>query len=423
MRFFGLFLIVVLVGCGGSDSNQGSHLFPYQTTSAYSANLVDCSQAYRNNKSCYINALPPLNLTSSSVTVEQIMSRVVVSHSWMGVRFEEILRGSPQELLDLFAPITAIVISDDIRPAFYHPLTGAIYLDPIYLWTNEAEFNTIDLTPDYRDGFGDELQFVRVWRYLDSNNNLIPLYEDEYGGNRSISTIKSSMIWLLFHELAHANDHLPPNVRTQINASNDEQAFYELIEENLTQQHAVQSQLVSTYPLTSQMMNALAKVLFGGETATSQQKSFSGAEVGAEFVTDTASDAYAYRSDAEDLAMLFEEVLMAYSLGTKRDLAFLKRVKNGSCNDHTIEWGQRGRIGHSAVKERAKFVVSRLLPAQATSINAYLNQLNEPESLPLGKGWCESRQPAQGRVPLRSIPSASLKEEKQFHYFKQHRMH
>ena len=73
------------------------------------------------------------------------MERVVVSHDWMGVRFEQLMRRMPTDLVELFAPVTAIVIGSDVRPSFYSSFRGTINLDPGFLWMSVPEKQTISV--------------------------------------------------------------------------------------------------------------------------------------------------------------------------------------------------------------------------------------------------------------------------------------
>jgi len=55
------------------------------------------------------------------VTVDDIMQRVVVTHDWMAVRMEEMLYRMPADLVQLFAPVTVIIIGSEVRPSSFTP--------------------------------------------------------------------------------------------------------------------------------------------------------------------------------------------------------------------------------------------------------------------------------------------------------------
>ena len=115
-------------------------------------------------------------------TVDDIMKKVIVSHDWMGSQFEKFLQDYDEfdDFKNLLRAVTAVVISYDIRPSFYNPTTGAIYLDPDDLWETPAQRDTINSAPDYRSGFGSELQFEMPWRYVKDNDYAYFYYPSRY---------------------------------------------------------------------------------------------------------------------------------------------------------------------------------------------------------------------------------------------------
>ena len=82
-----------------------------------------------------------------------------------------------------------------------------------------------------------------------------------------------------------------------------------------------------------------------------------------EFEFDGAADYYAYSSQAEDVAMLFEAFMMHKEYQATSDIAFLVEptVSDPNCDDYKIGWGQRDRLADSFVKARAKQVAERIL--------------------------------------------------------------
>ncbi|MCB1647812.1 MAG: hypothetical protein KDI36_20300, partial [Pseudomonadales bacterium] len=128
--------------------------------------MLDCTILVTEQTLCSFNDLPLLGMTHSDPTIDDIMARVLVSHDWMAVRFREVLQEMPPEVRLITRGITAIVISHDIRPSFYWQGTGAIYLDPSRLWLSQAEFDTIDTTPDFRADLGNVFQFTMPGRYV-----------------------------------------------------------------------------------------------------------------------------------------------------------------------------------------------------------------------------------------------------------------
>jgi hypothetical protein len=65
---------------------------------------------------CKLATLPLIGQAEPEPTVEDVLARTVVSHAWMGRRFEQVLRALPARLLKLFRSTTAVVIGADFRP-------------------------------------------------------------------------------------------------------------------------------------------------------------------------------------------------------------------------------------------------------------------------------------------------------------------
>ena len=155
------FGIVLTVGCAdGGDVDDFADLEPYLENGPYADLLVGCVNIEFADESCPFGELPLLGMEAPAPDVDDVMDRVVVSDGWMGVRFQQALQTLEPDILLLLRSVTAIVIDDDINPSFYWRATGAIYLDPYYLWTTNAEKATVSKEEDYRASFGDDLNFV-----------------------------------------------------------------------------------------------------------------------------------------------------------------------------------------------------------------------------------------------------------------------
>ena len=148
---------------------------------------------------------------TTTPSVDDIMDRVIVSHQWMGDQFKKFLENYDfnDDFKNLLRATTAIVISYDIRPSFYNPTSAAIYLDPSDLWETPEQRDTINQAPDYRAGFGAELQFEMPWRYVKNNDYAYFYYPIRLRLSRSLADAEYSFASLLYHELAHANDYFP----------------------------------------------------------------------------------------------------------------------------------------------------------------------------------------------------------------------
>lgn len=405
-----LLVALTLTACGGSgqstrlsaripepDPKPASEMKPARPQSSYAAVLAECAFVYERggandvSSACDMERLPLLGQETQQINTESVLSRTLVSHAWMALRFEQLLEQLPADLVQLFQGVTAVVIGADIRPSYYWSATGAIYLDPARLWLLESEKNTISQAPDFRSEFDRELNFTALSRYV--KNDAYAWRSYSLGGpetERPLSAIVYPMSALLFHELAHANDFIPPAKLNQIDRSQTVlEAAVELERDNIS------AQLWSAYPLNSELLFGLADVMYRGETASAHQKALSPEEVGLAFEADSANDSYAYTSSAEDTAMLFEEVMMRYHFDIERDIAFTDRPTDesqASCNDYVVRWGRRGWGGDPEVSARIELILPLFL--DHNQFDVYLDALDQPNSLTPGLGWCANLSPA-----------------------------
>ena len=315
----------------------------------------------------------------------------------------------PQDIFLLFRGVTAVVIGADIRPSHYRSDTGAIYLDPADLWLNASERDTISKVADYRSGFSNGLAFRSLWRYVQGKANAYAYFPlDGPISSRSINDIVRPMAELLFHELAHANDFMPPAYVAQVNAQLTPAAAIDS-----TASQRISSGLTAQIPLNSQMQYGLAQVMFLGVKATDVQKQLLPEQVGLDFSVDGASDSYNYSSQYEDTAMLFEEVMMKYHYNVDRELAFTDAppATGATCASYVVRWGVRNRIGNPLVKSRAQIIVQKILGASDTS--AYFAALPEPRSMLTGVDWCTnltsmSREGGMQKMSFEPLPERDL---------------
>lgn len=410
-----LLLSAILVACGGGDSNDGVEgglegspsgssgvpgLSPFDLpavglsdpetlrvadeTSPYADVLVDCIAPESEDDLCTLETLPVIALETTNPTVEDIMARTVVSHDWMALRFRRVLVRLPQELLDLFSATTAVVIAADIRPAYYTTATAAVYLDPQFLWTTVEEKNTIDKSSDSRSGFGEALSFTPLWRYVQGSG-----YAWEYDSLEGVATRNTGetvlqMAALLFHELAHANDLIPPSLIGTVSTSLTTLEAAEQLEAS-----GVSVGLDASQPLTSALWMELGGVLYRGEPVTEDLQNVTAAEAGLEFEIDGASEPYAYATIYEDTAMLFEEVMMKHHFDIDREVAmteFTDSSDREACNFYAIRWGMRNRVADPLVESRARYVVEAIL--QRNDVSAYFAKFNGARRLTNDRDWC-----------------------------------
>ena len=422
--------LLMLIACGsGGGSNPSpdiddtpsssddpfspdySNLKPYIGDSPYADALAGCVAVESESESCTIEQLPPIGLNHPAPTVEDIMDHVVVSHDWMGRRLEDLLYAMPADIMLMFRATTAIVIDDDIRPAHYRALTGAIYIDPAFLWLSNEEKATISQHQDFRSDFGNDLQFKRRWRYVINNRyawESFPLTGNE---ERTLEDTLISTSWLFYHELAHANDCLPPNEQETLNQTI---SFYLNYVEISSNQRCVHDQLVAQSPLTSSIWYQLATVLYHGDDSTSEQRALTPIQVGQEFESDIAHDTYSYSSVWEDTAMAFEAILMKLNFNADRDMVIVPYYDEFSCEAALVKWGQRGRLGDPNLITRAQFVVSQMLPE--LDLTEFYADQPLPTEIPSDISYCSLD--LSGNIELSSADHKLIteREKKQEYY-------
>lgn len=347
---------------------------PYMKASKYAPVLTDCvmSNSLNAESACTLKTLPFIGSESMNPTVEQIMSRVVVSHDWMGKNFENFLRNYDKndDFKRLLRSTTAIVISENVRPSFYWGGTGTIYLDPDYLWMTPQERDDIPEMADYRSSYSNGVNYIEFYDYEKNGESV--LYADEYSPDinlrqsRSLDTLAMPLASLLYHELSHANDYMPITAINSLTAGQMMGTAYDAMP-----QVQVSTRLGQQYPLSDNRLKGLAQVEFGGEKPTALQSSYSPAQVGDWFFADKGTDMYNFYNSAEDLAMTFEESMMLSRFGVNRYFMFM--TPKTASTPFSVARGYKNWISAPAVKSRAEFVVNNILPEALAVVNQKLS--------------------------------------------------
>jgi|GEM_PF-426297 len=377
---------------GLADQVQAANLRPHSRVSPWAEVLATCVSANNPFDVCTLEELPFLGSITDEPSIPDIMQRTVVSHAWMGMRFAQVLQQMPREMLKLFRGVTAVVISADVRPAFYITSSGAIYLDAQDLWLTPAERATIDWEADYRSGFGSALNVISAEFYIQGNQPAwYYSYEYEEWETRRLDEIVWPMANLLAHELAHANDAMPPALLPMLSPQ----------ETPLDATFRVSRQtpsnlLAAIYPLRSELLLELGEVLFLGRPASSLMLSLTPQDVGLAFEADDASALYSYSTQFEDTAMLVEEVLTRYYFGLDRIVSFLDvpASLDPDCEEFTLRWGVRNRVASPSVRARAELILGDILGED--DISRYLNSVPATRDLRRGIGLCESLEQLPG---------------------------
>ncbi len=378
-----------------------SRVHPYRDASPYAGVLVRCvydaalQSGGAGKNLCPLSQLPLLHQEDGGAvpTIEQVMDRVLVSHDWMGDVFARFLASDDVngDIRRLLNGVTAIVLGAHIRPSVYSPGTGAIYLDADRFWLTPAQRDVIDEAPDVRIDFARDLNYGTLWRYAVNDASIFLPFPAGSRVSRDLSYLQYEANWLLYHELAHGADFIAPAVRGALDSA---LSAWDNAAPRYASGQLPSDRLQASMPLTSQPMFELARVKFWGVTADANQRAFTPADVTGFFLTDGATDDYAYSVSAlgatprEDAALLFEEFMMVRDLGARRDFAISTRILPDSTSKTVIvNWGQRGRIGDPAVKPRAQQIVAALAPWIAADEVA---ALAAPIPMRAGASWADN---------------------------------
>ncbi|MFO6423371.1 hypothetical protein [Motilimonas sp. KMU-193] len=404
--------LLLLNGCGGGsldlsgkpDDGGGSNppevpadsLVLARSNSPYADKLIPCVLGLQANNACSLNELNFIYQANPNPTVEDIMNRVVVSDQWMAKRFEDMLKQSnmPNTMLPLFQSVRAVVISKDIRPAFFSPYSGAIYIDPDFIWLTNSEKATINKDEDQRAEYARQFQFEATQRFVKDNARAFPPGTLNDQTERSLAATVPVLASLLFHELAHARDAYHHTFLDTLTPSDTRLSD---IYNSRTIPVMNEQVFTSTFALTNKNMKSLSQALYGGETPTAEQKAYTAADVGAMLEGEGANDQYAYYTGYEDFAMLFEETMMKYHYNIDRDVVYLEVPETYTkCDDYIVGWGQRNRLAASEVRPRAQAVARKALAnisgTELLEIDSFFSTLGSPTTLPL-IGYCSSINP------------------------------
>ena len=204
---------VTLAGCGGSDPGaEEPRIIPValarpHVPDAMSEEAIDCVlDATFEEGSCTLEQLPLIGDGSTPPTVEDIRSRMLVTHDWMGERLSELLAVMPPVMLGLFAPVTAVVVGSDVRPSAFKPQSAALYIDPALPLARRprAGDGARPGRPARRASSGARADAAEQPPHRRREHRFDRVSQTE--GEREIDDLLPAVTRLLAHELAHAND-------------------------------------------------------------------------------------------------------------------------------------------------------------------------------------------------------------------------
>jgi len=389
--------------------------YAYVRSSRYANVLQSCAVIENAQDACPLEVLPFIIQDAPDPTVDDIMSRVLVTHDWMGERFETILRSSSASLTSMFGSVTSILIGSTVRPSNYWGGTGGIQLDPTYLWMSVEEKMTVSVDEDFRSGFGNDLQFLFFQARLKDGVNQFTTFNLLNDATRTLEDIRIPTVRLLYHELAHANDFLPRTAAPFLSATGiPSDALDELSGFWLS------PQLVNDQPLNSAVLKGLAGVRYRGFDATEFEKSLTATVVGSEAANDGAAVFYGYSTIREDFATLVDTAMMKAEFGIDLAAGFVDSPDdrdNAFCDDYTVGWGTRNRFSDPLVLARARTALEGIFGESARLDQFIAAQVGNSDPMTPGLGWCDERDlraPANDSVVngllVRSAQRATLLE-------------
>lgn len=115
--------------------------FAFVPNGPYSTELLNSCRDADRDALCTTAQLPLLGQNgNNNITINDIMSRVVTTHDWMGPRFEQLLERLGPEALKLFGPIAVITLGGDSEDyAFSNWWRASLHLPTDILWLTEQE--------------------------------------------------------------------------------------------------------------------------------------------------------------------------------------------------------------------------------------------------------------------------------------------
>ena len=364
-------------------------VYPYRDQSAFSGILKDCALIARAQDACTLQQLPYIGQSGPAFSRADVMDRLLVTHDWMGERFETLLNQAPDDMLPLFGSLTSIVIGSTVRPSNYWTGTGGIRLDPAYLWMTIAEKANVSIEEDFRSDFGRELNFLSGRASRINGQSAYPFYSLTSLQERSLEDLQLPFYSLMYHELGHAVDYVNADLMPLINP-------LDIPANNVDQlnEFRASAELTSVSPLNSIEMTYLAQVQFRGFVATAQQIAYTPADVGAFMASDGGAQYYSYSTEREDFANLMEAAMMKKNFDMDLLIGYFDKPQdedNISCSELIVGWGQHNRLSDPLVLPRAQWVVDRVYGISDEN-NAFFDaQSGLARNMIAGLDWCENR--------------------------------
>ena len=329
-----------------SDSDDFYELKPalknYSEDNSWESTINHCLY---HEDGCTVGELPLIGWQKDVITKEDILARTVVDEKWLYQRFKDLLDRYPDELIQMFGSVTAVVLSTQVKPSHYWSVHGAIVLDAEYFWIHEEEEETLSEEEDCRSN---------NFRKSDINYSLsyrmVIGEESFWAGQRGLDYVERDSANLLFHELAHAMDYTVVDAPEKITP---DMKIWEIDDIDEAGRLSQRLQGVNGYPLISSLLYDSAQYFYKGKDATPQMKQVSFEQLGNDFGASGAVHLYSYTTHREDFAMLLEAYFTnRYYKANYTGLVLDVSAGRIECQDKIVKWSHEQRDFSPKIRSR-----------------------------------------------------------------------
>jgi len=356
---------------------------PYNTNSNYKDVLKKCYEAIEDAE-CTFNELPLIGQSVVSPQISDIMDRVIVSHDWMGVRFEQLLSQLSSEVLVLFKPVAVIYIGSEIDSVSYNAGNARLEIGPELLWLTADEKTALASSEDESGGSSndtrDDLNFRFRFSYI---KNGLALDSKESDSERAFSDIFDRVAVGIYSQLAFAADYFPASVYS------DDQLLVtpRMIFDENSNQPIITSPLYDDESLSAPTSHlyAIARTYYDDEPASDLYKTYTAADAGLSFNDEGKPRLSSYRTERRDMRALFSLGMLKYKHDVSLNVLFYDGMESNS--ETTIGYGLRNRIASPKVAARVKFVMERIIGSSASLDEFFQNGLGTSELMVPGTNY------------------------------------
>lgn len=327
-------------------------LFSAVSDSPYAEGILKCA-LQKDGDDCTPGKVPLLGIKGEVFTPEFILKNTIVSHDFLAKNFASVLKSvSNKYLLNMFASVAGVVITDEISSSFYYSPTGMIYLNATYLWKTQFEFKKLKFKKDRR--FARDPR-KKIYNNIDFVKNNQVLYTVKRKKERTLDDIASDLTRLLFHELAHAADSYPIEIQEHLDKT---KTYYELNKARSDEKLIVSENIGIAY---SNKIWEYALFYIDGLLVNPESYVLSREDFIAEFVPNNGLAFYSYKTKREFLAMMMETYFMLFTEGYEvcNSAFYLEDVEKTS----ELFWFQKNRILQDNVLSDAKKSINLMFPA------------------------------------------------------------